>query len=141
MMTQKIFIFSDGGARGNPGPAAIAFVATTESGVTVKAESKYIGNHTNNQAEYQALLLALKFVAQQKIPEVTCYLDSELVERQLNGKYTVKNYELKKLFAQVQILKSSFKQICFINVPRTHPMIQMADSLVNKTLDNNRHRA
>ena len=59
-MSQRLMIYSDGGARGNPGPAAIAFIATDEKGATVKADSRYIGVHTNNQAEYEALLLALR---------------------------------------------------------------------------------
>ena len=134
-MSQKLLIYSDGGARGNPGPAAIAFVATTESGVTVKTDSRYIGKHTNNQAEYQALLLALRFASEQKTSEVICHLDSELVAKQLNGEYTVKNFELRQLFSQVQCLRDCFKKIFFVNVPRSHPMIHRADALVNKTLD------
>ncbi|MCW3982948.1 MAG: ribonuclease HI family protein [Candidatus Bathyarchaeota archaeon] len=134
-MSQNLRVFSDGGARGNPGPAAIAFIATTESGVTVKADSRYIGIHTNNQAEYQALLLALKYASEQKASQVTCHLDSELVTKQLNGEYAIKNYELQQLFAQVQGFKNCFKKIAFVHVPRSHPMIQRADALVNKTLD------
>jgi ribonuclease HI len=134
-MVQKLLIYSDGGARGNPGPAAIAFIATTESGVTVKADSRYIDKHTNNQAEYLALLLALRFASEQKISEVVCHLDSELVAKQLNGEYKVKNLELQRLFVQVQVLTRCFKKTVFVNVPRSHPMIERADALVNKALD------
>ena len=134
-MVQRLMIYSDGGARGNPGPAAIAFIATNETGITVKADSRFIGNHTNNQAEYEALLMALKFAVDQKTKEVICHLDSELVAKQLNGQYAVKNCDLQRLNHQVQVLKRSFEKISFVNVPRTHPQIQRADALVNKTLD------
>ena len=135
VMDQRLMIYSDGGARGNPGPAAAAYIATNENGTTVKLDSRFIGNRTNNQAEYEALLMALKFAADQKTKEVLCHLDSELVAKQLNGQYAVKNYELQKLNHQVQILKRCFDKIGFVNVPRSHPQIQRADALVNKTLD------
>jgi len=134
-MSQLLKIYSDGGARGNPGPAAIAFIATINQGMTVKADSRFIGIRTNNQAEYEALLMALRVAADSKAQEVVCYLDSELVTKQLNGEYTVKNAELLKLNRQVQSLKGCFKKITFVNVPREHPQIQRADALVNKTLD------
>lgn len=134
-MIQWLKIYSDGGARGNPGPAAIAFIATNEEGVTMKLDSRFIGIRTNNQAEYEALLLAIKFAADSKAQEVICHLDSELVAKQLNGDYKVKNPELLKLNRQVQSLKVCFKKISFVNVPREHPQIQRADALVNKTLD------
>lgn len=134
-MERKLLLFSDGGARGNPGPSAIAFIATTPSGMILKSDSCYIGIQTNNKAEYRALLFALKYALEQKIPEVTCHLDSELVAKQLNGQYSVKNPELKQLFMQVQTLKNCFKKICFVNLPRSHAMIEKTDALVNKTLD------
>lgn len=134
-MSQQLQIFSDGGARGNPGPAAVAFIALNERGETVKADTRFIGIHTNNQAEYEALLMALKFAAEQGAQEIVCHLDSELVVKQLNGKYTVKNYQLQQLWQKVQEAKRMFKKICFVNVPRTNPQIQRADALVNKTLD------
>ncbi len=130
-----MLIFSDGGARGNPGPAAIAFISQNELGETLKEEARFIGLHTNNQAEYEALLMALKFAINEKAQEVICHLDSELVVKQLNGEYTVKNYELKQLWRRVQQLKVCFKRISFVNVPRSNPQIVQADALVNKTLD------
>jgi ribonuclease HI len=134
-MSQRLKIYSDGGARGNPGPAAIAFIAINDMGETVKADSSFIGVHTNNQAEYEALLMALKFAADQKTQEVVCHLDSELVAKQLNGEYAVKNNELWQLWRKVQKLKVCFKKISFVNVPRNNPKIELADELVNKTLD------
>jgi ribonuclease HI len=134
-MNQKLLIYSDGGARGNPGPAAIAFIATDESGITTKADSRYIGVHTNNQAEYEALLLALKFAVDSNAVEIICHLDSELVAKQLTGEYAVKDSELQKLNRQVKDILGRFRKVSFINVPRSHPQISRADALVNKTLD------
>ena len=134
-MSQRLWIYSDGGARGNPGPAAIAFIALNDKGETVKADSRFIGVHTNNQAEYEALLMALKFASDQKMLEIVCHLDSELVAKQLNGQYAVKNNELWQLWRKVQQLKVCFKKISFVNVPRSNPQIERADTLVNKTLD------
>ena len=134
-MNLRLLIFSEGGARGNPGPAAVAFIALTETGEFVKADSQFIGIHTNNQAEYEALMMALKFAIDQKVQEVVCHLDSELVAKQLNREYTVKNYELKQLWRRVHDMKGCFRRISFVNVPRSNPQIQRADALVNKTLD------
>ena len=134
-MNKQLLIYSDGGARGNPGPAAIAFLALTDNGETIHEHSAYIGIHTNNQAEYTALLAALEFAQTRQPEEVTCHLDSELVVKQLNGQYRVKNSELKLLWAKAQKLKAAFKKICFVYVPRTNMQIQRADELVNKTLD------
>ncbi len=134
-MNQRLLIYSDGGARGNPGPSAVAFVALNEGNETVKADSRFIGVHTNNQAEYEALLFALKFAIEAKAQEVVCHLDSELVTKQLNGEYAVKNDQLWHLWRKVGKLKACFKKISFVNVPRSNIQIQRADSLVNITLD------
>jgi ribonuclease HI len=134
-MIKKLILYSDGGARGNPGPAAAAFIATNEAGITLKTDSRYLGIHTNNQAEYNALLIALQYALELKVPEVVCHLDSELVAKQLKGQYAVKNETLHKLFVQVKGLLGGFEKVSFINVPREHPKISMADALVNKTLD------
>jgi len=128
-------IYSDGGARGNPGPAAIAFVANNSAGTLVKASSRFIGVHTNNQAEYEGLLMALKFAIDLQAKEIICHLDSELVAKQLNGQYAVKNTALQQLNRQVKGLMCCFEKVSFVNVPRSHPQIQRADALVNKVLD------
>jgi ribonuclease HI len=134
-MLEGLMLFSDGGARGNPGPAAVAYLAVTKTGQVIKADSRFIGKATNNQAEYEALIAALMFAKTFNAEEVTCHLDSELVGKQLKGEYRVKNPELQKLWCRAIELKGCFKKICFINVPRTNPYIQRADDLVNKTLD------
>jgi len=128
-------VFSDGGARGNPGPAAAAFIVLSENGQVLVANSRYLGLRTNNQAEYEALIAALQFAATVNAEEVTCHLDSELVAKQLTGEYTVKNSELRKLWRKIQELNSGFKNVRFISVPRTNIQIQKADTLVNAVLD------
>jgi ribonuclease HI len=128
-------IFSDGGARGNPGPAAIAYIIQTVTNQTVTTSSRYIGVCTNNQAEYQALIAALEAAATLKAEVLTCHLDSELVAKQLSSEYRVKNQELRLLWRKVQDTKKQFKEVKFVNVPRTHRVIQEADKLVNLTLD------
>ncbi len=134
-MLERLALYSDGGARGNPGPAAIAFLAVTEAGQVIKADSRFIGKATNNQAEYNALIAALEFAKAFKAQEVTCHLDSELVGKQMTGEYSVKNPELKKLWLKARELKCCFKKISFVNVPRFNPFISKADELVNKALD------
>jgi len=133
-MASKLKIYSDGGARGNPGPAAAAFMILSEDGTVLKSDSKFLGKRTNNQAEYEALIAALES-AMEFGAEVTCYLDSELVCKHLTGEYSVKNLELKRLWIKVQELKRCFKHVSFINVPRTNKAIQEADEMVNKRLD------
>jgi ribonuclease HI len=107
-------VFSDGGARGNPGPAALAFVILSETGQTLITKSCYIGFHTNNQAEYEALIAALESAVALNAEEATCHLDSELVAKQLTGEYAVKNRELRKMWNKVQELKRHFKKVSFI---------------------------
>lgn len=134
-MLERLMLYSDGGARGNPGPAAIAYIAVTGMGQVIKADSRFIGKATNNQAEYEALIAALTFAKTFKAEEVTCHLDSELVGKQLKGEYSVRNADLQKLWFKAVELRQCFKKTCFINVPRTNYYIQQADGLVNKTLD------
>ncbi|MGD6853245.1 MAG: VOC family protein [Candidatus Bathyarchaeia archaeon] len=134
-MGQKLLIYSDGGARGNPGPAAAAYVAQNEQSETVKTDAKFIGYRTNNQAEYEALLLALGFAVDQKATEVICHLDSELVVKQLRGEYAVKDTVLQGLNRQVKAMLGCFTKVSFVNVRRSHPQISRADALVNEMLD------
>lgn len=128
-------IFSDGGARGNPGHAAVAFLAFSVEGHLLKRYSRYIGYRTNNQAEYEALIAGLEFAVTVNAKEVSCFLDSQLVAKQLNGEYLVRNFELKKLWKKIQDLKKVFNEVRFTNVPRTNPNIEKADQLLNEALD------
>ncbi len=127
--------FSDGGARGNPGPAAIAFVVLSDKGQVLMSNSRFIGSRTNNQAEYEALIAALEAVVSLHADEIVCHLDSELVVKHLTGEYAVKNSALKKLWNKVQELNTHFKKVSFRSVPRTNRQIQKADALVNEALD------
>jgi len=129
----KVKIYSDGGARGNPGPAAIGAYIEDENGKKIKTISRYIGETTNNQAEYQALLAGLNYVKDLKPEEIKCYLDSELVVKQLNGEYKVKDPDLAEQFIKIWNLQHEFKKIEFIHIPREKN--KKADMLVNVALD------
>lgn len=134
-MEKRLKIYSDGGARGNPGPAAAAYLILTDTGEVLNARARSLGKRTNNQAEYEALIFALETAANLGAEEVLCHLDSELVGRHLTGEYKVKNPELQKLWNRIQQLKRCFKNVTFVNVPRTNGYIVKADELVNEILD------
>ncbi len=128
-------IYSDGGARGNPGPAAIAFIIKADSGEILAKRSNYIGSCTNNQAEYKALLSALEVAVALKAETIVCHSDSELIVRQLNGEYRVRNNELRILWQKVQEMRGLFREVKIVNVPRSHQVIAEVDELVNIALD------
>ncbi|MFH1187397.1 MAG: ribonuclease HI family protein [bacterium] len=127
-------LYTDGGARGNPGPAGIGAVIKDGEAV-VKKIKKYIGEATNNQAEYEALIFGLSELKKMggKDLEVNCFLDSELVVKQLNLEYKVKNKELAPLFVKVWNLAQGFKKCKFFHVYREQN--KEADKLVNEALD------
>ena len=133
---EKISVFTDGGARGNPGPAAAAFVVL-EGGKIIYKFSKRIGKTTNNVAEYQAVIEALKWVkgwlAGSESGCINFYLDSQLVVNQLNGFFKVKDTKLRSLIIQTKILEQKIPGKIFYHfVPRSKNKI--ADSLINQTL-------
>lgn len=128
-------LYTDGGARGNPGPAAGGVVLYNEQGEVFHKASKYFGIGTNNQAEYKALLLGLNLAKDEGVQEISVYLDSELVVKQLVGLYKVKDTHLALLYAEIKLLESYFKVITYTHVPRTQN--KEADLLVNKELDQN----
>ncbi len=130
---KKIIIHSDGGARGNPGPAGIGAILHNQEGEVLAKISRYIGETTNNQAEYQALISGLEKAKELKTEEVECYLDSELVVKQLNREYKVKNAELAQQFLKVHNLSLSFKTMKFIHVRREYN--KEADNLANEAMD------
>lgn len=129
-------LFSDGGARGNPGPAAIGVVCYRDKEIFFEI-TEYIGETTNNIAEYRALIAGLEELARRQIVEVAIYLDSELVVRQVNGQYRVKDAKLQPLYGIVQDLRQNFRIITFGHIPRIKNKI--ADSLVNKSLDEHQY--
>ena len=134
-MPKKFDLYSDGGARGNPGPAAAAYLVLAENGEVIRAGSFFLGKRTNNQAEYEGLIAALVAAWELKAEEVVCHVDSELVCKHLTGQYKVKNSELLKLWTKTQQIIRHFKRVSFVNLPRTDRFIQEADKLVNMRLD------
>jgi ribonuclease HI len=107
----------------------------TDGGEILKRRSGYVGFGTNNHAEYSALISALDAASEMESQEVVCYLDSELIVKQLNGEYQVKNPKLRRLWMKVHDLKQSFQKISFMHVPRTEKHIKQVDSLANQTLN------
>jgi len=134
-MKLRLKVYSDGASKGNPGPSAIAFMILSEDEKILKKYSKHVGVKTNNQAEYEALISALEFASKLTSQEVVCYMDSELVVKQLNEEYQVRNRKLKILWSKVHELKQDFKKISFIYVSRTNSYIQEVDGLANQTLN------
>jgi ribonuclease HI len=126
-------LFTDGGSRGNPGPSAVAFVICKPDYSVVEIIGEYIGETTNNQAEYQALKAGLKRAQESGIKKLTVNLDSELVVKQINGLYKIKNQELMPHYNEVKGLAGKFEQITFQHVPRA--LNAIADKEVNRILD------
>jgi ribonuclease HI len=133
MKNDKIIIFSDGGSRGNPGPAACGAVLYDSKKEIVARLAQYIGKTTNNQAEYRALIIGLEKAQRLKAQDIKCYLDSELVVKQLNREYRVKDKDLEILFIKIHNLTLSFKSVTFKHVRREKN--KEADRLVNLALD------
>ena len=136
-MNRTIKIHTDGGARGNPGPAGIGFVI---DGLPIGKQKvgKYIGETTNNEAEYRALITALEklipLMVDEEIERIECYADSELMVKQLNGEYKVKDTNIRGFFLEIQALKSQLDiPISFHHIPRARNA--EADELVNEILD------
>lgn len=134
-----IFTNSDGGARGNPGPGAIAVIVRRDGEILTKY-SEFIGERvTNNIAEYEALIKALE-MASKFTKEVVCELDSELVVKQLLGEYKVRDKTLLSLFLRVQKLQERFKKIKYVHVSRGNNFQIIVDELLNEELDNKGYR-
>lgn len=131
--TTTIHIFTDGGARGNPGPAAIGAVLKDESGKTLAEISQYIGNATNNVAEYVAIIYGLQEAVFRKADKVVLKLDSQLAARQLKGEYRVKDQDLKKFFDIALHLFKGFGKVEIVEIPREEN--GEADDLVNQALN------
>ena len=132
MPYKNIQIFTDGGARGNPGPAGIGVVIWDGNNV-VGRHAKYIGRATNNQAEYSAVILALEEAKKLDAENIDFFLDSELVVKQLKREYKVKDQNLANLFLKVWNLSINFKKITYTHVRREKN--KEADKLVNEALD------
>jgi len=135
----KLIIYTDGGARGNPGPAGAGVVIYDENKKIITREKKYLGdNKTNNQAEYSAVILALEKAKELKAGEIEMYLDSELVVKQLSQKYKIKDKNLGSLFVKIWNLSQNFKKIDYHHIPREEN--READRLVNKAIDEHQEK-
>ena len=132
-MAVKAIIYTDGGSRGNPGPSALGVVVTEESGKVLKEYSHYLGEVTNNQAEYEAVIFALQKAKQLGIKEVELRVDSELIGRQLLGMYKIKDPDLQPLFLKAWNLRLDYDKVDIKIIPREQN--KKADKLVNRELD------
>ena len=140
----NFLIYSDGGSRGNPGPAAYGFTIKSENPKFEVRNSKFIGVATNNQAEYQGVLAALKFLkseinlklqlSKDSIIEVKCFLDSQLIVEQMLGRYKIKNEGLKPLYWEIrELIMELGGNVKFEHIPREKN--KEADKLVNEAID------
>ena len=129
----KLIIYTDGGARGNPGPAGIGAVILDDKKNLIAEISEYIGETTNNQAEYRAVVAAIKKAKELGAMEIQFYLDSQLVVEQLNGNYKVKNKGLQPLFVSVYNDSLNFKKVAYNHIPREQN--KEADKLANMAMD------
>ena len=129
----KARLFTDGGARGNPGPAAYGFVLEGEDGTVLAAHGEAIGTATNNVAEYSALLAGLRRAAELGIDELEVVSDSELMVKQMTGVYRVKNEALRDLSLEAARLARALPRVTYTHVRREHN--ELADRLVNEALD------
>jgi len=137
---QKIIVYTDGGSRGNPGPAAIGVVISDGKGNVIKEYGERLGIKTNNEAEYAAVVSALKKLKalygkeKTKKMEAEMRMDSELATKQLAGQYKIESEKIVPLFVMVWNLKMDFAKVTFSHVPREKN--KEADRLVNEALDN-----
>ena len=129
----KARLSTDGGARGNPGPAAFAYVLESDDGTVLAAHGEAIGVATNNVAEYRALVAGLEKAAELGVDELEVVSDSELLVRQMRGEYKVKNEALRELWEEANALERKLGRVRYTAVRREHN--ELADRLVNDALD------
>jgi ribonuclease HI len=129
----KLILYTDGGARGNPGPGAIGVIIKNSKGKVIKEVGRLIGRATNNEAEYKAIIEGLKECKEKKAIHLECFLDSLLVVNQLKGDFKVKDKKMKILWNVVKDLEKSFKEVLYHHIPREKN--HLADKVVNEVLD------
>jgi ribonuclease HI len=129
----KARLFTDGGARGNPGPAAYGYVLEAEGGAVLAAHGEVIGTATNNVAEYRALLAGLEKALELGVDELEVVSDSELLVKQMRGEYKVRKPTLRELSTQAAELADELRSVTYTAVRREHN--ELADQLVNEALD------
>ncbi len=133
MSIEKLIIYTDGAARGNPGPAAIGVILKDTAGKAVAEISRCLGSTTNNQAEYQAIIAGLEKAVSLGAKNVIVKSDSELVVNQINGQFKIKNTALRPLYQQVVQLTGKLVSFSISYIPREQN--RQADDLANKALD------
>lgn len=138
-MTDTLYTYSDGGARGNPGPAACGVVLASPEGKVLYETAFCIGENTNNVAEYNGMIRALELAKERKARHLVCHADSELIIFQLQGKYRIKDARMQDLAKRVKSLASEFDAVVYRQIPREHPMIRRADKLLNQELNRAKH--
>jgi ribonuclease H / adenosylcobalamin/alpha-ribazole phosphatase len=129
----KARLSTDGGSRGNPGPAAYGYVLEAEDGTVLDARGEAIGTATNNVAEYSGLIAGLESALERGVDEVEVVSDSELLVKQMRGEYKVKNDTLRELVDDAHALADKLKRVSYTAVRREHN--ELADRLVNEALD------
>jgi ribonuclease HI len=133
--SKRLVLYTDGASRGNPGPAALAVKILDENGCVLQRFSKFLGKRTNNEAEYEALIAGLRLAGSFTGGQVQCFSDSELVVKQLNGEYEVRNARLEDLWLKVRDLQKRFREVRFHYVPREDKNVQGVDRQANRILD------
>ncbi|QUH21003.1 ribonuclease HI family protein [Alkaliphilus sp. B6464] len=133
MDLKEAIIYTDGGSRGNPGIAGIGILIEDKDGNVIREISQYVGEQTNNVAEYKALSRGLEAALDIGIEKLTCYLDSELVVKQIKGEYKVKNERMIPMYNMVMPLVKKFKSFEIIHIRRE--LNKRADQLANEAMD------
>ena len=134
----KLSIYTDGGARGNPGIAGCGFIVVDENGLQIHQHSQFLGTKTNNEAEYIGLITALKWLGDNQsihqVTKTTIFMDSQLIVRQMQGKYKIKAPNLKMYYQQaINLLSQITPPLAFQDIPRHKNKI--ADALANQAMD------
>ena len=132
-MSKQVVMYTDGGARGNPGPAGAGAVVLSSEGDVLLELKRFLGTETNNVAEYTAIVMGLQGAQELGATEVSVSMDSELAVRQLNGVYRVRNATLMKYYLEIQDLVRTFDRVTFTHVRREKN--KHADRLVNEAID------
>ena len=135
MNKEKLIIYCDGGSRGNPGPAGLGAVIYDKDKNKLFEISEFLGVSTNNQAEYKGVLKAIEKAKEMKAKELTFYLDSELIVKQMNGQYRVKNKDLLPIYMEIRKYILEFEKVEFNHVRREYN--KEADALANMAMDAN----
>lgn len=128
-------IYTDGASRGNPGPASAAFVLVGKNDKVLREKAEFLGETTNNRAEYKAVINALETAREYTDEALQVNSDSRLLVKQLQGEWRVKSSNIRPLFKQVKDLTEEFDRVSFVHRNREHEMISRADSLCNRKLD------